>query len=115
MFSRRRDMAGDVIEQAGDGGSGFLAGNVPFHAEQLLHFFDRNAAAKDQAAVGFANGVRGGHTVIFSDFSDDFFQQIFDGDDARDRAMLVHDDCHLLIAPLHFLQQIRTPFGFGNK
>ena len=60
-------MPGDVVEQAGDGGGGLLAADIPFHSQKLLHFFEGQAAAQDQAAVGLAHGVGRRRAILLAD------------------------------------------------
>ena len=104
-FAGFGDVASYAIEETGDGGGGgMLHAGVELDAEKLIDLVELDAAAHDQGAAGFANHVRSRNAIFFADFADDFFDQIFHGDDTRHQAVFVNDDGHLLIFALQFLQ-----------
>ena len=47
VFPCRGHVPGDMIEQTCDRRGGLFSGDIPFHSEELLHLFERYAAAKN--------------------------------------------------------------------
>ena len=92
-----------------------LHAGVEGDAEKFAEFIELHAAANDERAAGFADDVGRGGAVFFADFADDFFDQIFDGDDTGHQTVFVDDDGHLLAFALHVFEQLGTEFCFGNK
>src|SRR3984957_13943342 len=90
-------------------------GGVELHSKQLADFIHRNAAANDQRASGFANYIGRGPAILFTDFADDFFHQIFNGDESGHQSVLVNHNGHLLIFALHILQKLRAEFCFRHE
>jgi len=72
--------AGDVVADSSP---------VTFHSTPNTSCLLRSNAASQTSYRRVRDGVQAGHTSSLSDFSDDFFHQIFDGDDARDRSLLI--------------------------
>ncbi len=50
--------------------------------------------------------------MLVADVADDLLEQIFDGDQAGDAAVLVDDDAHVLFFALHLAQQLVAALGF---
>src|SRR5580704_18329994 len=90
-------------------------GGVELHSKQLAHFIHRNAAANDQRASGFANHVGRMPAILFANFADDFFHEIFNSDQAGHQSVLVNHNGHLLIFALHILQKLGTKFRLRNE
>ncbi len=53
--------------------------------------------------------------MLVADVADDLLQQIFNRDQARDAAILVDDDAHVLLFALHLAQQFVAAFGLRHK
>jgi len=102
----------------------YLVSQPEFNNDKLWIFMDAkkffnvangHTATHDQAAVGFADNVGGGLMIVTSGFADDFFDEILDGGETGDEAVLVDDDGHGLIALAHFAHQVGAGLGFGNE
>ena len=115
-FAGFGNVASDTIEQASDcGGGGMLHAGVELDAEKFVDLVELNAATHYQRAAGLADYIRSGRAIFFADFADDFFDQIFHGDDAGHQAVFVNYDGHLLIFALHFLQEFGAEFCFRDE
>jgi hypothetical protein len=53
--------------------------------------------------------------VLVLNVAYNFFEQIFDGNQAGDAAVLVDDDAHVLLLALHLAQQLVAALGFRNE
>ena len=53
--------------------------------------------------------------VLVANLADDLFEQVLDGDQAGGAAVLVDDDGHLRLPPLHLLQQLRHALALGHE
>ena len=53
--------------------------------------------------------------MLVADVADNLFQQIFDRHKARDSAILVDHDAHVLFLALHLAQQFVAPFSLRHK
>ena len=53
--------------------------------------------------------------VLVANFANDLFDQIFNGDEARDSSVLIDDNRHAYVAALHFAQQVAHQFTFRHK
>src|SRR5437899_1580565 len=53
--------------------------------------------------------------MLVADFADDFFDQIFDRNQAGDTAVFIHHDGHANVTALHLAQQVADQFAFGDK
>ena len=53
--------------------------------------------------------------MLVGDVADDGFEQVFDGDEAGDAAVLVDDDAHVLLLALHLAEELGDFFGLGHE
>ena len=53
--------------------------------------------------------------MLVVNLADDLFEQVFDGDEAGDAAVLVDDDAHMLLFALHLAQQFVDALGLGDE
>ena len=93
---------------------GFEAHPLDRHAQTLHDLVDVHLAAEDEPAVRLVDDLLGFLVVLVADLADDFLEQIFDRDEPRGAAVLVHDDRALRLLALELLQQIRHPLGLGH-
>src|SRR5947209_1061558 len=114
-FSGARHMSGKKIEKTGNGCGGAIGRAGKLNAEEIAEPVHRQAAAEDEAAIGLADDVRRGMAVLFADFADNFFDEVFDGSQPRDGAIFVHDDSHVLILLAHFLEKLGAQLAFRNE
>ena len=56
-----------------------------------------------------------GTVVLVLQFADDLFDGVFDGDQAGDAAVFIHDDSHMLAGALHLVEQVVDRLGFGHQ
>ncbi len=47
--------------------------------------------------------------------ADDGFEEVFDGDEAGDAAVLVDDDAHVLFGALHLAEEFGDVLGLGDE
>src|ERR1700686_34007 len=88
-----------------------------FHLEQAFDFSNLSAAQH------FVNAAPGRHDlfrrftadVFVFDFTDGLFQDVFDGHQARDAAVLVYDDRQIRVRLLRFYQQPGQRFCLRNE
>jgi hypothetical protein len=85
--------------------------------EEVAKTRDFKAPRDDKTAVGFANGgvVGFGLVVLVGDVADDGFEEVFDGDEAGDAAVLVDDDAHVLFLALHLAEELVDFLVSGTK
>src|SRR5216684_4576419 len=114
-FSGVRHVSGEKIEKAGNGCGGAIGRAGKLNAEEIAEPVHRQAAAEDEAAIGLADDVRRGMAVLFADFADNLFDEVFDGREPRDGAIFVHDDSHVLIFLAHFFEKLGAQLGFRNE
>src|SRR5271170_5768768 len=98
-------------------GYGTARGGFKLVGEEVAETGDFVGAGDDIGAVGFANGgvVGFGFVVLVGDVADDGFEEVFDGDEAGDAAVLVDDDAHVLLFALHLAEELGYFFGFGDE
>ncbi len=53
--------------------------------------------------------------MLVGDVADDGFEEVFDGDDAGDAAVLIDDDAHVLLFGLHLAEELGDHLGFGDE
>ena len=63
--------------------------------------------------MGASSGA--GLVVLVCDVADDGFEEVFDGDDAGDGAVLVYDDAHVLLGGLHLAEELGDHLGLGDE
>src|SRR5689334_6721152 len=83
------------------------------HAESIHDLVDAHLSTEDERAVGLLDDRFALDVVLVANLADDLLEQILDGDEPGGAAVLVHDDGHLRLAPLHVFEQLRHPFAFG--
>ena len=92
-------------------------GGLELVGEEVAESRDFEGAGDDVGAVGLADGgvVGLGLVVLVGDVAYDGFEEVFDGDEASDAAVLVDDDAHVLLFALHLAEELGDFFGFGDE
>ena len=101
-----------LVVGGGDGGL-----RIELIGEEIAEAGEFEGAGDDVGAVGLADGrvVGFGLVVLVGDVADDGFEEVFDGDEAGDGAVLVDDDAHVLLFALHLAEELGYFFGFGDE
>src|SRR5262245_7400867 len=76
-----------------------------FHAESIHHLIDAHLSAEDKRPLCLLDDCLAFDVILVANLADDLFQEILDGDEPGGAAVLIHDDRHLRLAPLHLFQQ----------
>ncbi|MNS98366.1 hypothetical protein D3C72_1327300 [compost metagenome] len=81
-------------------------------AEALVQLADRGGAVDHQAAIGLGVDMRVVQALLAFEFADDFFENVFQGDDAQNLAVFVdhHAQAPLLLVEVQQLQLQRRAF-----
>ena len=116
MISPGGHMARDVVEQSRDRRGGFFSASL-LHStpNSSCTFSSETLPRRIRLPSGFTHRIGSRNAIILPNFTDNFLDQVFNRDDARNRTVFIHHDRHLLVSPLHFLQQIRAVLGFRNE
>jgi hypothetical protein len=93
------DGLGFVDDEAGDG-DGFFVGQIPIH--RAIEIADRHGAVDIDAAIGLRAHADDGDVVLVFDVADDLFENVFERDEAHQRAVLVHDQREVFAAAQEF-------------
>src|SRR5271170_3992652 len=93
------------------------AGGLELVGEEVAETRDFIGAGDDVGAVVLADGsiVGLGLVVLVGDVAYDGLDEVFDGDEAGDAAVLVDDDTHVLLFALHLAEELGDLFGFGDE
>ena len=67
---------------------------------------DRHRALDDEAAVRLADDAGDGDVVLVGDLADDLLEDVLQGHDAHQAAVLVDDDGEMLAAPAEGLELV---------
>src|SRR5262249_18922374 len=82
-------------------------------AEAIAELVEADLGAEHVRAVALVHDRLALDVILVADLADDLLQQIFDRDEARRAAVLVHDDGHLDLPALELLQQLGNALGLG--
>src|SRR5882757_4878176 len=82
---------------------GAAACGLKLIGEEIAETGQFERAGDDVGAIGLADGrvVDFGFVVLVGDVANDGFEEVFDGDETGDAAVLVDDDAHVLFFTLH--------------
>jgi hypothetical protein len=85
--------------------------------EEVAEAREFEGSGDDVGAVGLSNGrvVGLGFVVLVGDVAYDGFEQIFNGDEACDAAVLVDDEAHVLLFALHLAEELGYFLGLGDE
>ena len=86
-------------------------------AEEVGKLIDGKVAGNEPDAAGLALRLFDGVSSSCSSWMlpTICFEQVFDGDQAGDAAVLVDDDAHVLLFALHLAQQLVAALGFRDE
>src|ERR1700760_374326 len=85
-------------------------------SERAIEIGDGHAGVDlDGTVVDAVEVVGGGAFVFIGDVADDFFEDVFGGDEAGGAAVFVEDDGEVPLAVAEFAQEIAEGFGAGNE
>jgi hypothetical protein len=98
-------------------GRGAAAVGVKLVGEEVAEAGELEGAGDDVGTVGFADGsvVGFGLVVLVGDIAYDGFEEVLDGDEAGDAAVLVDDDLHMLLFALHLAEELGNFLGLGDE
>jgi hypothetical protein len=115
-FTGSRHVAGDSVEKSGDGGCiRVLGSRVELNAKKLADLIEGNAAAQHHGPARLTDHIGRRAAIFFPNFAHDFLDEVLHRDDACHQSIFVNHDTHLLVLPLHFLQQFRAELRLGNE
>ena len=85
--------------------------------EEVSELIDSEASRHDPGPVGLLLRIFDGAILfmLVPNVADDLLEQVFNGDQSGNAAILIDDDTHVLFFALHLAQQFVSPLGFGYK
>ena len=109
-FTSLGNVSGQFADQSGNGRGVFL---IRTNAQQLLDQVEVGVAVEDIRSVALFHDF--GLLVLVANLADNLFNQVFNGDQTADAAVLVDRDGHADVVALHLAQQIAAQLGLGHK
>src|SRR4026209_1246642 len=101
------------IDETRDGGVLIV---VQVDAQHFLDALDRNPGGDDVVPLRVLGDLKHlANLVLIMNFSRDFLQDVLDGDESGQPAILVNDHGHVGSLVLQFSQQLRHALGFRHK
>ena len=108
-----RDLAQFVHDEAADRVVGAVLGQVDVRAARELVGAQR--AGNEESPVGARADADASLIVLVGDLTDDLFDDIFEGHDAGDAAVLVNDDGHLQALVAQLDHEGADRHGLGDR
>src|SRR5215469_16857655 len=104
------DSSGEFTHETGYSGRSFALWT---HAEQLFQAINIHIPRHEIGILILAHHLR--DLMLIADFADDLLDEIFDGHQARDSAILVDHNRHANFVFLHLAKQIARQLGLRDK
>src|SRR5579864_6806284 len=109
-FALARNPTRELAHEPGDGRRFFA---FRLRAEEFAEPVHIHAAGNNESPVAVTNDFR--FIALIADFADDLLDQVFDGHQPRDAAVLVDNNRHAIVLPLHFAEQVASQLALRNE